>query len=636
MSALFELAAEARLRPGYSDQNGTWREAPPETVVAALAAMGLAAGSEAEAAETLGALRAEASARSLPEWIVAEAEAPLGLGPVPDGDWRLAFEDGAAIEGRAEGGALELPTLPLGRHRLEIGSRATWLFAAPRRLRQPTRGWGVTLPLYGLPPEAGGGIGTYDDLGLWATALGRAGAAFVGVNPVHAGFPEDATAISPYSPSHRRRFATLHIAAGEGPQALPGFVDYAAALKAKRAALEAELAATGGGAAFAAWRAREGAALELFAAHQALSEVHGPYWNAWPEPFRDPASPEVAGFAAAHPERLAFHAWLQWRAEEGLAGARKAARAAGMALGLYLDLAVGTHPHGAETWAERSLFAGGISLGAPPDAFSPSGQTWGVAPFSPRALAATGFAALAETLAVQVRHAGLLRIDHILGFERAFWVPQEGGLPGLYVQMPREAMLAVTRIEAARAGAAVVGEDLGNIPDGLQEALHGSGILGCRVGIFERDWASQGFKDAGQWDAEVLGSFATHDLPTWKGWRNGRDIDWRARIGRSADPAAERQARAREVAALDAAIGGAVGDVSAMHRFLASTPCRLVAVQAEDIFGLEEQANLPGTTHEHPNWRRRLPETTSELGADARLAELAAIMKSSGRQGEEP
>jgi 4-alpha-glucanotransferase len=634
VSALFELAAEAGLRPGYSDQTGTWREAPPETVAAALAAMGLAAGSEAEAKETLGALRAEASARSLPEWIVAEAGAPLGLGPVPDGDWQLTLEDGAVIGGRAEGGALELPTLPLGRHRLEIGGRATWLLAAPPRLELPARGWGVTLPLYGLTPEAGGGVGSYDDLGRWAAALGRAGAGFVGVNPVHAGFPEDEAAISPYSPSHRRRFATLHIAAGEGLQALPGFVDYAAALEAKRAALRAELAATGGGAEFAAWRAREGPALELFTTHQALSEAHGPYWNAWPEAFRDPASPEVAGFAAVHPERLAFHAWLQWRAERSLAGAREAARAAGMALGLYLDLAVGTHPFGAETWAERALFAQGVSLGSPPDAFSPSGQTWGVAPFSPRALVATGFAALAETLAVQFRHAGLLRIDHILGFERAFWMPE--GLAGLYVQMPREAMLAVTRIEAARVEAAVVGEDLGNIPDGLQEALHASGILGCRVAIFERDWATQGFKDAGHWDAEVLGSFSTHDLPTWKGWRNGRDIDWRARLGRSEDPGAERQARAREVAAMDSAIGGAVGDVSAMHRFLARTPCRLVAVQAEDVLGLEEQANLPGTTHEHPNWRRRLPATATEIGTDARLAEVAAIMKSSGRQGGEP
>ena len=630
MSALYDLAAEVGLRPGYSDQTGTWREAPPESIRAALAAMGLTAGSDGEAAEALAALRAERAARALPDWIVAEAGAPVRFGGVPDGDWQLLREDGAEAEGRAVEGALDLGALPAGRHRLTFGGRATWVLAAPPRLPPPERGWGVTLPLYGLPPEHGAGFGSYADLADWAEALGRAGADFVGVNPVHAGFPEDDGAFSPYSPSHRRRLSTLHIPAGPVGAPLPELVDYPEVARARRAALEADFAA-GPEAGFAAWRAGEGEPLERFAVHQAISELHGPYWNAWPAALRDPGSAEVARLAADRQDRVAFHAWLQWRAEAGLAAARDAARRAGMRRGLYLDLAVGTHPFGAETWAERDLFAPGVSLGSPPDAFSPDGQTWGVAPFGPRALATQGFAALAETLRVQFRHAGVVRIDHILGFERAFWVPE--GLPGLYVQMPREAMLAVARIEAARAGAAVVGEDLGNIPEGLQGALAASGILGCRVAIFERDWGSGGFKSAEAWDAEVLGSFSTHDLPTWKGWRNGRDIDWRARLGRSGDPVTERRNRAAEVALMDAAIGGEVGDVEAMHAFLARTPCRLVAVQAEDILGAEEQANLPGTTVEHPNWRRRLAEGPEALAADARLARTAAIMESCGRQG---
>lgn len=632
MSVLYDLAAHVGLRPGYSDQTGTWREAPAESIVAALAAMRLAAGSEAEAGETLAALRAEAAARALPEWLVIEAGAAAEFKGLPEDGWGLACEAGHVLEGRARDGTLTLPPLPPGRHALDFAGRRCWLLAAPPRLPMPARGWGVTLPLYGLPPEAGGGIGSYADLGRWAAALGRAGAGFVGINPVHAGFPGDEGAFSPYSPSHRRRLSTAHIPAAEPAQSLPPLVDYPAALTAKRQALEAEFAATGGAdPGFAEWRAREGEGLALFALHQALSEVHGPYWNAWPAPYREPGSPEVAAFVAGAAGRTLFHAWLQYRAEGALAGAARAARAAGMAQGLYLDLAVGTHPFGAETWAERDLFAPGISLGAPPDAFAPGGQSWGVAPFAPRALAETGFAALAETLRAQFRHAGLLRIDHILGFERAFWVPE--GLPGLYVQMPRAAMLAVLRIEAARAGASVVGEDLGNIPEGLQAELDASGILGCRVSIFERDWGSGGFKPAEAWDSAVLGAFSTHDLPTWKGWRQGRDIDWRARLGRAADPAAERHQRAGEVAAMDAAIGGAVGDVGAMHRFLGATPCRLVAVQAEDILELEDQANLPGTVHEHPNWRRRLPATAAEIGGDARLAEVAAIMKSCGREG---
>jgi 4-alpha-glucanotransferase len=631
MSVLYELAAEVGLRPGYSDQTGTWREAPPESIRAALAAAGVPADGDGEAAEALAALRTERAARALPDWMVAEAGAALRIGGVPEVDWRLLCEDGSARDGRSEEGAIDLGPVPAGRHCLTLAGRTTWVLAAPPRLPPPERGWGVTLPLYGLPPGHGAGFGSYGDLSDWAAALGRAGADFVGLNPVHAGFPEDEGAFSPYSPSHRRRFSTLHIPAGPVGAPLPDLVDYAQAARVRRAALEAAFAA-GPEAGFAAWREAEGEALELFAVHQAISELHGPYWNAWPAALRDPASAEVARFAADRRDRVAFHAWLQWRAEAGLAGAREAARAAGMRRGLYLDLAVGTHPFGAETWAERALFAPGVSLGSPPDAFSPDGQTWGVAPFAPRALAAGGFAALAETLRVQFRHAGIVRIDHILGFERAFWVPE--GLPGLYVQMPREAMLAVARIEAARAGAAVVGEDLGNIPDGLQGALAASGILGCRVAIFERDWQAGGFKPAEAWDTEVLGSFSTHDLPTWKGWRNGRDIDWRARLGRSDDPATERQNRAGEVALMDDAIGGEVGDVEAMHAFLARTPCRLVAVQAEDILGAEEQANLPGTTVEHPNWRRRLTEGPAALSADPRLARTAAIMESCGRQGD--
>ncbi len=625
--ALLDLALEAGLMPGFSDQTGVWREAPPESMVAALGALGIDAGGGAE--EALCALRAEREARALPEWLVVTAGDTPHLWPRHGStEWSVVYEDGGAVGGPVEGGTIRLPPLPMGRHRLEVGGTITWLLAAPPRLDPPPRAWGVTLPLYGLPPEGGGGIGTYGDLARWATALGRAGAAFVGINPVHAGFPGDPQNFSPYAPSHRRRFSVVHVDAGEAPQDAGGLVDYPAALAAKRAALEAAYAA-GPGEVFAAWRAGQGAAVETFATHQALADRHGPYWHEWPEDLRDPESAAVRAFAAAQPERVAFHVWLQWKAEAGLSSAREAAQRAGMALGLYLDLAVGTHPYGAETWAERALFAPGVSLGAPPDAFSPQGQTWGVAPFSPRALAAEGFAGLAETIRAQVRFAGLLRIDHILGFERAFWVPE--GLPGLYVAMPREAMLAVVRIEAARAGASVVGEDLGNIPDGLQGALAASGVLGCRVAMFERDWGTHGFKNSRHWDSEVLASFSTHDLPTWKGWREGRDIDWRARLGRSADPVAERQARAFEVGAMDAAIGGAVGDVDALHGFVGRSSARLVALQAEDILGLEEQANLPGTIHEHPNWRRRLPATAVEIAADPRLAAAARIMESCGR-----
>jgi 4-alpha-glucanotransferase len=239
---------------------------------------------------------------------------------------------------------------------------------------------------------------------------------------------------------------------------------------------------------------------------------------------------------------------------------------------------------------------------------------------------------LAETLREQFRFSGLLRIDHILGFDRAFWCPE--GLPGLYVSMPKAAMLAVARIEAARAGAAIIGEDLGNIPDGLRADLDTSGILGCRVAIFERDWhGSRGFLPSSSYDAQTLASFASHDLPTWLGWRKGLDIAWRERLGHMEPGAAhfETEQRHGDVAAFDDMVGDHSGSPDAMHAFLADASSRLVALQVEDILGVEEQANLPGTVFEHPNWRRRLSVAASCFADDERFRRTADIMARSGR-----
>ena len=368
-----------------------------------------------------------------------------------------------------------------------------------------------------------GGIGDYDDLRDAVRTFAETGAGFVGVNPIHAGFPTDPSAISPYSPSHRRRLSVMHLATGEAARGSGDFIDYPGSLHARRAALEAGFDTLGASPGFEAYLRREGSSLERFATYEALAEHHGPTWDTWPEAFQSAESAEVSAFARENAGRIRFHAWLQFLAEEQLSAIRGDADAQGMAQGLYLDLAVGTHPHGAETWAEPGPFAFGVSLGAPPDAFSETGQVWNVAPFNPRALVATGFEALATTLRAQLRFAGMLRIDHILGFERAFWVPD--GLPGTYVAMPREAMLAVVRIEAARAGAVIVGEDLGNIPEGLQDDLKASGILGTRVAMFEKG------RPAGDYPEGVLTAFGTHDLPTWAGWRRGRDLEARRQIG---------------------------------------------------------------------------------------------------------
>ena len=607
------LAEAMGVLPGFHDTTGAWRQTGVESAVALLAAMGIAAPTAPEAQALLDSPGAHPPAEAICE---AGRAPDLDFGETP---WRRTSEDGRQAEGRGP-----LPELPLGIHRLRAGGRDLTLLAAPPRLPQPARCWGLIAPLYGISAS---GIGSYDDLGLLAAGMAGQGAAFLGINPVHAGFPTVPGLFSPYTPSHRRRLNVIHLAAGQGT---PGpLVDYARDIPARMAALAAGYAAFAGDTRFDAWQAAQGESLQRFALHQALSARHGAFWGDWPATLASPETPAAIAARSELAGEMRFHAWLQWRAETALADAGRAARDAGMRHGLYLDLAVGTHPFGAETWEDRASFAFGASLGAPPDAFSAEGQNWGLAPFNPLHLRATGYAALAETLRRQLQFAGVLRIDHILGFERAYWVPDAA--PGAYVRMPRDAMLAVVRIEAARAGnAVVVGEDLGNIPEGLYGALSGSGILGCRVAMFEREsWHPPVFRPAERYDAEAIASFSTHDLATWTGWRQGADIAARARIA-GQDAGGPLHERAAEVAALDRLLPDAGQD--ALHAFLAATPSRLVAVQAEIVLDMADQPNLPGTVTEYPNWQLRLPVAAADFPALPAVARTAAIMRDHERQ----
>ncbi len=627
-SAQAALAGAAGILPTYRDLTGTDHPTGAETAQALLAAQGLEAGTDTAAARTLADLQARTAARTLPEWLVVPVGTAPRLTPRRPGAWQLRLEDGTGHEGRATGGALTLPPLPLGIHDLTLDGDTCTLLAAPPRLPLPPRGWGVTLPLYGLRDADTGGLADYADLRMAVEGLGGLGAGFVGINPIHAGFPRDPDALSPYTPSSRRWFSTAHIAGGDEVPARAGrLVDPAPAIAARLAGLRAafdRLDRTDR-AALASFRTEQGAGLERFALHQALSDRFGPYWHDWPAALHDPAGAEARAFAAAHPDALAFHAWLQMRAAGQLAAVGDAAQRAGMAQGLYLDLAVGTHPAGAETWAEPDLFARSASLGAPPDAFAPQGQNWALAPMVPGALVARGFRPLAEVLRAQLRCAGMLRIDHILGFARAFWVPEGAfaGAPGAYVTMPSAALLAVARIEAARSGAVIVGEDLGVIPDGLRADLDASGILGCRLLMFEPDTAT--------WPEAVLASFGTHDLPPFVGWKAGGDIGWHARLGHIDAASAQRlqAVRADEASDLRQRAGGS--GLAAMHALLAASPARLVAVQIEDALGRKSQANLPGTITAHPNWRRRIGPPPSALARHPALRRAAAIMARAGR-----
>ena len=603
------VAARMGVLPGYHDLSGHWRETPVETAEALLAAMGLASPDEAEA-----------QLAALPRDVICQAGCRPDL-DLWDTPWQLTCDDGSQLEGQGP-----LPELPLGIHRLRARGICYTLLAAPARLPEPARCWGLVAPLYGLSAQ---GIGSYDDLGRLAAGMGDHGAAFLGINPVHAGFPTEPALFSPYTPSHRRRLSVIHLAAGEGQ---PGpLVDYLRDIPARMAALRAEYDAFAGHPEFDVWQAAEGESLQRFALHQALSARHGAFWDSWPVELATPDGQAAQAARAELAGEMRYHAWLQWRAETALAAAGRAARDAGMAHGLYLDLAVGTHPHGAETWEDRASFAHGASLGAPPDAFAPDGQNWNLAPLNPLRLRASAYAPLAETLRRQLQFAGVLRIDHIIGFERAFWVPDGG--PGCYVRMPTDAMFAVARIEAARAGnAVIVGEDLGIIPEGLHGLMATSGVLGCRVAMFERDsWHPPRFRAPENYDRDAIASFSTHDLPTWRGWRQGADIDARARISGQDATDAHRE-RATEVAALDEILPDDSAD--ALHGLLARTSSRLVAVQAEVLLDMVEQPNLPGTTVEYPNWQLRLPVAAGDIAALPATARIAAIMRDNDRQEE--
>jgi len=630
--ALSALAVRAGIVPSYTDQTGRRRRTGRATMRALLAAMGLPAATEAEAADRLHALEAEATAHRLPAWAVGVPDEPL-RNLVPTGaDWSLQLEDGAACEGRGD----TLPGLPLGLHALRVGPSVCTLIVAPRRLPEPPRCWGLMAPLHAMRPAEIGGLADYEDLAVAGEGLARQGAAFLGLNPIHAGFFNDPGGFSPYTPSHRRRLSAFHVAEGQTASAGDATVDYAAEIPKRRAALQRAFAAfqeAGGDPGFSEFRKAEGAALDRFALHQALSDQYGAYWTDWPAALQDPTSAEVAQAQAGLRDAVTFHAWLQWRAHEGLQTANNRAKAAGMGLGLYLDLAVGTHPAGAETWEDRESFAFGASLGAPPDAFAADGQSWGLAPFNPHALIAKGFRPLAETLRCQMALSGAVRIDHILGFDRAFWVPE--GAAGAYVQMPREAMLAVVRLEAARAGAIVVGEDLGNVPRGLRARLAASGILSCRLQLFERlPGDAPAFRQPETFGRRSIASFSTHDLPTWKGWRQGQEVTTRRDLGHITPGFAEEELDRRkvEVAAFDAMTARVAPDgtdpasVDAMHHALGATRSALAMVQVECALDIVPQPNLPGTTTEYPNWRQRLPVGPEGLGRDPRIARAAKIM----------
>ena len=539
--------------------------------------------------------------------------------------------------------------LPLGWHTLIAEDRTITLVVVPEKLPEPPETWGWMLQLYALHSAGSWGIGDLADLRTFVEHQTEAG--LVLLNPLHAITPTLPVPSSPYSPSSRRFVNPLYLRiedTAEYRRADPGLraridalrppaaglIDYSAVWQAKRDALEL------------LWPLADAVdrdadpGLTDFAVFCTLAEAHGPNWQTWPVELRRPDSPEVA--AHRDDPRVGFHIWVQQLVNEQLDAANRAA--AGMPVGIVHDLAVGIDPSGADGWLLQDVLAGGVHAGAPPDAFNQLGQDWGLAAWRPDRLVETGYAAYRDMLRRIFRHAGGLRVDHILGLWRLWWVPPGmGAADGTYVHYDPDAMLGILALEAHRAGAVVIGEDLGTVLPVVTEGLERMNMLRSAVLWFTRDDEDpdEGYLPAARYPRNALASISTHDLPTAAGFLAGEQVRVRAELGQLAGSVEdERRTADADRAQLLAALrdeGLITQDstneeiVVAMHEFLARTPCRFITASLYDVLEVLEQPNLPGTTDEYPNWRMPLPTSLEQIVVDPRVTRIAALL--SARKG---
>jgi len=525
------------------------------------------------------------------------------------------------------------------------------------------RSWGFAVQLYSLRSRSSWGHGDLRDLAdLAAWSGGELGADFVLVNPLHAAEPLPPVSPSPYLPMSRRHISPLYLRVEDIPEyhglgaadraridalASPlrtasttaDLLDRDAVWTAKREALEiirAVRLSPARRAEFDAFRARDRDALEDWAAWCAIAEVHGPDWRSWPPPLTHPGSAEVAALRRRLADRVDFHAWLQWLAAEQAAAAQAAARHAGMSIGVIADLAVGSHPGGADAWARQDVIVPGVSVGAPPDEFNQRGQDWTLPPWHPGWLAARAGRPLAELIAATTRHAGGMRVDHVMGLARLWWIPA-GMAPGMgtYVRYDHELIGGVVAGEAARAGALVIGEDLGTVEPWLREFLAERRVLGTSMLWFERR-ADGTPRRPGGWRRGCLATVGTHDMPPAAAFLTGEQVSIRAGLGLLTRPEAEERAAAgadavrwlRTLAREGLLPGSAGADGTtaqeftvALYAYLTRTPAMLIGVSLADAAGERRPQNLPGTVDEYPNWR--IPLTGRE-GEPVLLEDLQA------------
>ncbi|SPT52710.1 4-alpha-glucanotransferase [Actinomyces bovis] len=700
--SLIRLADLHGVSTEYWDYHGNLASPSRQTLEAVLGALGIAATTEEEIAASLTDADLAPWRQALPACIVTRrGKAETVRVHVPDGadvsvhveleeggerwlkqtdDWTRARVVDGVLTGRA---AFDLPTdLPLGWHTLVAEIRAKGaepartvtapLAITPDHLELPQalgeRGWGVMAQLYSVRSRASWGIGDADDLTELAGFLGDEGADFLLINPLHAAEPAGPMTASPYLPVTRRFVNPIYIrpenilevARLSGPrrslvqwaqqevrdrnlETTP--IDRDEVWKAKREALEVIFSAGRSRARqrdFERFRAEQGDGLERFALWCALTEKYGDMAT-WPANLKDASSAHVANEARSLADRIEFYAWMQWVIDEQLERAQQQALAAGMALGIMDDLAVGVHPRGADVWSMPDAFAAGIHVGAPPDMYNQLGQNWSQPPWSPKYLAESAFRPLREMVRTVLRHAGALRVDHVIGLFRLWWIPEGMGADqGAYVRYDHEAMVGVLLLEAHRAGAVVIGEDLGTVEPWAREYLTARGVLGTSVLWFEKQgdgWPLQ----PEAYRRLALSTVNTHDLPPTAGYLADEHVELRQRLGLLTDPVEQVRAEARvERDRMIARLRehGLLGEeptereiVEALHRYVVRTPSALIGVSLVDGVGERRTQNQPGTDKEYPNWRIPLADGSGEavlvedLPNSVRLGSLLAAVR---------
>jgi 4-alpha-glucanotransferase len=540
-----------------------------------------------------------------------------------------------------------------GYYDLVFADGACRLAVAPSHCPLPARGgvrlWGTSLQIPSLRGARAGAFGGLGELADAVHALAALGCQAVAINPVHALFPGTGEDYSPYSPSSRTFLnSALADPALLGLPPLPpapdaALIDWPTALPERLAALRASFAQLSADqcARFAEADSEEDPALQRHAIHDALychfRENGAQDWRSWPKRFRNPAGPAVRHFAEQNADEIAFHRYAQWLTREGLAVVQNRARQGGMAIGLIADLAVGVHPGGSDCWAMPEAMLSGLTIGAPPDPLGPLGQNWSISGYSPEGLQASGYRPWIAMLRAALRSAGGLRIDHAFGLAR-LWVIPEGGecADGAYLGYPFQDLVRLVTLEAHRANALIIAEDLGTAPPGFTSAVTERNMLGMRVLWFERA-ADHGFIGAQDYPSGCVAMTGTHDTPTVAGWWRGRDLDWADRLDRLPPEVDRRQAesiRDWDRGLFWSTIGegqrpepenpGPVVEAALKH--IGRSPALLAIAPVEDLLAEAEQPNLPGTISEHPNWRRRQTAALGELLSDAKtLARISAI-----------